>query len=440
MRKTTFGLAGIFVLLWSLFGVPAMLHAAEPAQYAPGEALVVLKNRIGQVSAAALSSASGGNYVKSVAESAGAKVATTYAALSEARNEIFVLIKSETKSTEELLAELAKNPDVECASPNYRVQAFTTTPNDPDYGSLWGLEKIRVSEVWDTTTGSENVHVAVIDTGLYAGHPDLAANVETSLSRSFVNPDNSVTPVVSSNFSDRDGHGTHVAGTIAAVGNNEIGVVGVNWRAKIIALKALRDNGSGWDSWTIAALDYLVDLLRANPDMRIPAVNLSLGGWIPETPAVRQNSATWRAYKALDDTNRTVIVVAAGNEGHEVGAPAPADYYNQRGERIVTKGAYCYPASFTGLKNLLVVGSVNVSDTAPAFTNWSSGSVHLAAPGVNIRSTYSAEALTGASLYANLQGTSMSAPHVAGAVALLASAHADRTANQLKELLCNSAN
>ncbi|MDR3265061.1 MAG: hypothetical protein LBT15_03520, partial [Synergistaceae bacterium] len=206
MKKTVFKLAGIFILLWGILGASAMSCAAESARYAPGEALVVLKNRIGHLNVTTLSGTGGKSYVQSVAEGVGANAVTTYAALSEARNEIFVLIKSETKTTEELLAELADNPNVECASPNYRIR-IAASPNDPDYGSLWGLKKIRADEAWDTTTGSEDIYVVVADTGVYAAHPDLAANIDTSLSRSFVNPGGGTTPVENSNFNDRNGHG-----------------------------------------------------------------------------------------------------------------------------------------------------------------------------------------------------------------------------------------
>jgi subtilisin family serine protease len=409
----------------------------ETANYVPGEAIVVLKNRIGQLSAAVLSSAAGERYVASVAAGVEGKAVTTYESLSEAQDGIFVLIRSETKSTEALLAELKKNPDVACASPNYRIRA-ARDPNDPQYGNgnLWGMRSIKANEAWNTTTGSSDIYVAVIDSGVYADHEDLSANIDKARSRNFTNPTGQSTPVDDRNYNDGNGHGTHVAGTIAAVGNNKIGVVGVNWNAKLIALKVLDDDGLGFDSWIIAAIDYLVGLLRDNPNLNVPAVNLSLGGWSSETPSEAQKSPLWLAFQSLDNTDRSVIVVAAGNEAHEVGAPA---LYTIR-DWGISKGDDCYPASFTGLNNLLVVGAINENDEALSSTtggsNWSSDAVHLAAPGEKIMST----SYLSPALYNYSSGTSMAVPHVAGAAALVAAHRPNLKAHQLKNLLRGTAN
>jgi subtilisin family serine protease len=410
---------------------------ARLAKYAPGEAIVVLKNQIGQLSAAALSDASGKRYVASAAASVEAKAVTTYASLSEAQGSIFVLMRSETKSTEELLAELKKNPDVLCASPNYRVRALRE-PNDPSYlnGELWGMKSIHANQAWDTTTGSDKIYVAVVDSGVYYEHEDLSPNIDRALSRNFVNPNgDDSTPVEDQNFIDGDGHGTHMAGTIVAVGDNSKGVAGVNWNGKVIVLKALDDEGSGFISWIVAALEYFAKLLRNNPELQVPAINLSLGAWDSDTPKQAQNSAFWQAFQNIDKINRTVIVVAAGNEGHQVGVPALFDIK----ESYIFKGDYCYPASFTGLNNLLVVGAISERNEAPSFSNWSSESVHLAAPGARIMSTYSPLSKSNGGLYNYVDGTSTAVPHVSGALALVASHRPDLSAHQLKNLLCSTA-
>ncbi|MCL2010179.1 MAG: S8 family serine peptidase, partial [Synergistaceae bacterium] len=242
-------------------------------------------------------------------------------------------------------------------------------------------------------------------------------------------------------YTDRHGHGTHVTGTIAAVGDNGLGVTGVNWKAKIITLKAMGDDGTGTDALIIAALEYLKTLLDDNPDLVLPAVNLSLGGWASRTPAQREGDAMWRAYKEIDKTNRAVIVVAAGNESSQVGAPALRD------TNAYKKGQYCYPASFTGLENMIVVSSIAGDNTSGSDTNWSSEAVHVTAPGVGILST------TRNGGYGTMNGTSMAAPHAAGAAALLTAALLDPGFNNgvfdvktlplgslLKELICANAN
>ena len=169
-----------------------------------------------------------------------------------------------------------QDPDVEYAEPNYLIYAAATFPNDTDFTKLWGLHNTTIDadidapEAWDITTGSSNVVIAVIDSGIDYNHPDLASNIwinsgETSCADSIDNDGNGYTDDCRGwDFVDDDadpmdflGHGTHIAGSIAAVGDNIIGIAGVMWTAKIIPLRIL-DNvtGIGNTADAIGAIAY----------------------------------------------------------------------------------------------------------------------------------------------------------------------------------------
>ena len=196
------------------------------------------------------------------------------------------------------MEDLRARGDVLAASPN-RISRIMREPNDPRYvsGELWGLAAIRAPEAWDAATGSTDVYVAVADTGIYAAHEDLQPNLDTGLSRNFARAEGAA--VDRSDYMDVHGHGTHVAGTIGAVGDNGLGVAGVSWTTRLIVLRIMGADGSGPDSWTVEALNYLVSLLRTNPQMKVAALNLSLGGYVSAAPSAVQSSAYWRAYKTL---------------------------------------------------------------------------------------------------------------------------------------------
>lgn len=275
---------GRIVALVVLLGLASVAGASEHQggnnDYPEGEVLVLLKAPVTaeSVSAAAFRQALSASAAK-VAASAGAQAVSSTPAIAEVTGKDIVLLRSGEKTTEELLQALEGNPAVLAASPNYRVYA-TRTPNDPYYtnNSLWGLNTIRAPAAWDRSVGSRSVYVAVLDSGINYNHEDLAANMGRDLSGrygwDFWNNDN--------NPMDDNGHGTHVAGTIGAVGNNGRGV---NWQVSLLAVKVLDSNGDGTFGSVAQGLDYITAQKRNGRNIRV--ANLSLAGWVsPYSSAV----------------------------------------------------------------------------------------------------------------------------------------------------------
>ena len=324
------------------------------------------------------------------------------------------------------IADLEDDPEVLYAEADRRRTSTAAMPDDDLFGRQWGLENrggwlagergiadadIDARATWRTTTGSARVKVAVIDSGISASHPELAPNLWTNAGEAG--------PGRRSNGRDDDGnglrddvhgwdfvaddprpaddhgHGTHVAGTLAARGGNGRGVAGVAWRAAIMPLRVLDDDALGKVSDGIRAYRY-----AAAKGARV--VNLSLGG-DPFSRAERD---------AIAAAPRTLFVIAAGNDGSDNDDPRKARY----------------PCSYP-LANVVCVAASTSRDRLASFSNQGRSSVDLAAPGARIMST-----LPGRD-YGSWSGTSMATPHVAGAAALILATHPQLSVAQVKAAL-----
>jgi thermitase len=327
---------------------------------------------------------------------------------------------------------LEQNSAVEYIEPNY-IYRISKTPTDPMFGKLWGLSNVGQSDrgigtagididaekAWDITQGSDQTVVAVIDTGIDYNHPDLKENIWTNQKElngkpgvdddgngyiddihgfAFVDK-----PVPTTNPMDDNGHGTHCAGTIGARGNNGIGVVGVSWNVKMMALKFLGADGSGTLEGAIKAIDYA----RTN-GAKILSNSWGGGG---ESQALREAILSANSAGAL-------FIAAAGNDGANIDNNPH------------------YPASYD-VPNMLAVAAIDNNGRLASFSNYGKRATHVAAPGVNVFSSYikASAADTG---YQTLSGTSMATPHVSGVVALLLSKEPNLTNLQLKERIISS--
>lgn len=367
-----------------------------------------------------------------------------YAAASRASGVVLMTVTSDAEDSESLAKRLAKRPGVVSAVPARPLAASAVTPNDHLYPSQYGPKLIRADELWERTTGARNVYAVVMDSGVDGRHPDLADNMAPdSMHRSFVGAGIVSGDAASSDLppalTDSVGHGTHVAGIVAACGNNGIGVAGTAWNAQLLSYAVMGQSG-GTTANVMRALNEVLNMLEADPEMRLAAINLSVVFFAPQSPkqAITQKDPMWLMLKALSDTNRTLIVVSASNEGLELGRPAP----RSDAKAGYKTGDFAYPASYAKIDNLIVVGAVDGDKRAAPFSNYSPRFVTFAAPGVKIVSTLSRQVtdMFGKSPeYGSMDGTSMAAPFVTGGAVLLKSLFPSATASDLKAALWRGA-
>jgi subtilisin family serine protease len=291
------------------------------------------------------------------------------------------LVSTEGRPVDDVLAELQADPAVEYAEPNY-VLALAEEPsvaavsvNDPKTGPQYSLDRMRVRDAWGFTTGAPDGVVAVLDTGVEFGHQDLAGRVLPG--HDFVNND--------SNAADDNGHGTWVAGIIAANANDAIGIAGISWRDRILPVKIMNANGTGDTSDLTSGIVWAAD-------HGATIINMSVGGF-PYSQYV--HDAIRYAW-----SRDVVLVGAAGNNA--------------------TDGQF-FPASYPE------VISVSATQTDDEFTFWSNygPDVDVSAPGASVLTTNCQackpieQDISGDHRYTYISGTSFAAPNVAGVVALI---------------------
>jgi subtilisin family serine protease/uncharacterized protein (DUF2141 family) len=393
----------------------------EPAQYVPGEVIVKFLDSASKATVAA----AGGQMIKSFAGG-------------EGRVQHVKLNKGET--VEAALERFRHSPAVEYAEPNY-IYHVAAIPNDTLFTSLWGLRNtgqnvggtvgtadvdIDAPEAWDITTGSSNVIIGVIDTGIAYDHPDLAANIwknpgEIPNDRIDNDGNGLVDDVFGYDFHDDDsdpidpkGHGTHVAGTIGAVGNNNSGVSGVMQKVKLMALKAGDENGDLPEDAILLAIDY-----AKRKGARV--INASF---------TRPGKCSKAEYEALSRANAAGVMVlaAAGNDNSDSDKNPvfPAGY-------SVDTSPDCGPA----LPNVIAVAAINQTGDKAGFSNFGTTSVQIAAPGENINSTKPGTP-SAPNDYQFLSGTSQATPYVTGVVGLLLSANPNLTVAQIRNAILNT--
>jgi len=396
-------------LLFALVACPSVVFGQEPGDHVAGEVLVQFRHAASERAARAAHSFVGATAVQRFKQVKVDRVRVPHG-----------WTVDETVSLYQL------DPDVEHAEPNYYRHA-SATPNDPRFNLQWSLHNVGQTggavdadmdgpEAWDQETGNPSVVIAVLDTGMDMDHEDLRGNlwmndgedwvngspgnngldddgngkIDDYYGWDFVNEDNNPDD-------DSDGHGTHVAGIMAADGNNGLGVVGVAWSASIMPLKMLSGGQGGLVSDEIAAIDYAIE-------KGAQIINASFGG-------TSFSQLEYNAIKRARDAG-ILYVAAAGNSGT-----------NNDTNPV-------YPASHD-LDNIISVACTDGNDQLAGTSNYGQNTVDVAAPGCLIYSTSVKNA------YQYRSGTSMATAHVSGMVSLICSQDLGLTYSQVKDRVVN---
>ncbi len=390
----------LFFLLCFLF--PARPFAGGIPPYVPGEILVKFKDRA--VEAKSLGAEERTVRRLQVLRSLDLDVERHYP-----RTDVYRVHLGGPMSLVESLRALKARDDVAYAEPNYTRRKLEVIPNDPLYPDQWALESMAMPGAWAVETGTGGVVLGFADSGIDIAHEDLAGNLWRNPGEvcdngldddhdGYVDNCYGLDAVTGAgNPVDDDGHGTHISGLAGAVGNNGVGMSGVNWDVSIMALRFIGPNGYG----DVAAFVEAVEFAAANG---VRVINMSFGAY----------SYSETEKQAIQAAPAILFVAAAGNERYD------NDVHP------------LYPASYD-LPNILSVAASNLSDGLASFSNFGRNTVDVAAPGVDVLGPIPGDA------YDAFSGTSMSTALVSGLAGLLLAANPSLTVLQVKDRILRTA-